>query len=246
MRTVIRAIPLLALIIVSAAWTGSRFVGSRFPGKVSLSSHRSTADGSGHTRGVVQVDLMRALLAARDRDPAWAGDAKSDAAGVVPSQRHPLLGRPAPTVLLQDKSGIPWNLGGIRQGPTVLVFYLGSTCMTCMTHLTELDRAVPRFVARRAQILAISADTRAFAAERARQYGDFQIPLLSDADRSAARSYGTCNAGAGSETNQNRAQHGTFIVDGDGIVRWVHVGDLPFTNIEAILAELDRFTTPRS
>ena len=71
----------------------------------------------------------------------------------VPSQDHPLLGRPAPALVLNDVWGKTWTLSEeVRKGPVVIVFYLGSTCMACVTHLTELDVAISRFCDGRAGI----------------------------------------------------------------------------------------------
>ena len=68
--------------------------------------------------------------------------------------------------------------------------------------------------------------------------GDFQIPLLSDVNRTASLAYGVWKA-ARTRRDDGEAQHGTFIVDRDGLVRWAQVGNRPFTDIEAILLELD-------
>ena len=90
--------------------------------------------------------------------------------------------------MLKDVWGKTWDLSAeVRAGPVVIVFYLGSTCMACVTHLTELDVAISRFRTRGVLVLAVSGDTPEFSLERIRKYGDFQIPLLSDAGRAARR-----------------------------------------------------------
>ncbi len=99
---------------------------------------------------------------------------------------------------------------------------------------------------RGARVLAISADTPEFSLERMRKYGDFQIPLLSDIGHAASLAYGVWKAVAGERKEDGEAQHGTFIVDRDGVVRWAYVGDRPFTDIEALLTELDGLKRPRS
>lgn len=92
------------------------------------------------------------------------------------------------------------------------------------------------------RVLAVSGDTPEFSAERIHRYGDFQIPLLSDGDRAASMAYGVWRAIPGDRTDDGEALHGTFIVNRQGLVRWVHVGDRPFTDIEALLTELDEGT----
>jgi peroxiredoxin len=196
---------------------------------------RSTVDSAGHTRGIVQVDLMRQLMASQTRLVHPSADRTITSAS-VPSQSHPLLGRPAPEFKLEDPSGMTWSLHEqFRDGPVVVVFYLGATCMACMTHLTELDFALPQFGARGARVMAVSADTPAFSAARIAKYGTFQIPLLHDRDHKAARAFGTQSADAAQSP-----RHGTFVVDKKGVVRWAYVGNRPFTNIRAVLTEVDR------
>jgi peroxiredoxin len=98
-----------------------------------------------------------------------------------------LLGSPAPPLELKDSSGKTWKLHeAASDGPVILVFYLGQTCMACVTHTVELDFATSQFRERGAQIMAISADSPEFSRERLRRYGDLQIALLSDADHSKA------------------------------------------------------------
>ncbi len=86
-----------------------------------------------------------------------------------------MLGRPAPALVLKDARGKTWNLAGASpSGPVVVVFYLGSTCMACVTHLVELDVAMPRFRERGTRVLAISGDAPEFSLERMRKFGDFR------------------------------------------------------------------------
>ncbi len=159
----------------------------------------------------------------------------------VASQAHPLLDRPAPAFVLKDARGKTWKLGvAVSEGPVIVVFYLGSTCMACVAHLVELDVALSRFRDRGARVLAISGDSPEFSMERMRQFGGFQIPLLSDPDHAVSSAYGVWKAVPGGEKDDGEALHGTFIVDRDGTVRWAYLGDRPFTDIEALLTELSK------
>ncbi len=85
--------------------------------------------------------------------------------------------------------------------------------MACVTHLIELDVAISRFRARGVRVLAVSGDTPEFSLERIRKYGDFQIPLLSDAGRAASSAYGVWKVVPNGGNDIGEAQHGTFIVD---------------------------------
>jgi peroxiredoxin Q/BCP len=241
MRRLISASALFAVIALSGAWAGWSLIRQRPTRPVAGSFHRSTVDGSGHTRGIVQVALMRQLMADQEHSTLPVIAPGGEASPRVPSQDHPLLDRPAPPFVLEDARGKTWKLGETSsEGPVVVVFYLGSTCMACVTHLVELDFAMPRFRERRAQVLAVSADTPEFSRERTHKFGDFQIPLLSDADHATAVSYGVWKPIPGAGKDDGESLHATFVVDGVGSIRWAHVGNRPFTDVDALLAALDQ------
>jgi peroxiredoxin len=240
MKKVICASALIAVIVFSVAWTGLKLHGQHARRPVTGTIHRSKVDASGHTRGIVQVDLMRQIMADKARSTTLAIGPGEAAGHHVPSQDHPLLGHQAPALMLKDVRGKSWNLGTeVRNGPIVVVFYLGSTCMACVTHLTELDVAMAKFRQRGARVLAVSGDTPEFSLERIRKYGDFQIPLLSDPNHAVSFAFDVWKPVPGGDKGEGEALHGTFIVDRDGLVRWAFVGNRPFTDIEALLSELD-------
>ena len=121
-------------------------------------------------------------------------------------------------LVLEDAKGKTRDLGAqVSNGPVVVVFYLGSTCMACVTHLVELERAMPRFRERGAEVWAVSADSPNFSRERMRRFGDFQIPLLSDSGHVVALAYGVWKPLPGGDKDDGEALHGTFIVDRGGL-----------------------------
>jgi alkyl hydroperoxide reductase subunit AhpC len=75
-----------------------------------------------------------------------------------------------------------------------------------------------------------------------RKFGEIEIPLLADVDRSAATAYGVWTPTIGAKPGEGEAAHGAFIVDCEGIVRWAYVGDRPFTDVDALLHELARLS----
>jgi peroxiredoxin len=245
MKKFIYASALIAVIASSAVWTGVKLHGQRSPRPVVGSIHRSKADGAGHMRGIVQVDLMRQIMADKARLATTAPATKAAASHRVPGQDHRLLGRPAPELVLRDTSGKTWNLRKeVRHGPVVVVFYLGSSCMACVTHLTELDMAMSRLRARGVQVLAVSADAPGFTLDRMRKYGEFQVPFLSEADHAVALAYGVWKPVPGGNPDEGEALHGTFIVDREGLIRWASIGNRPYTDIEALLGEVDSMESP--
>jgi hypothetical protein len=52
-------------------------------------------------------------------------------------------------------------------GPVMVVSYVSSTCMACVTHLVELEGAMPRFCKRGAEVWVVCADS----------LSGFRIPL---------------------------------------------------------------------
>jgi len=240
MRRFIHIALLFAVIALAAGWVAWKLDRQRAFRPVAGSFHRSKVDGSGHSRGIVQVDLMRQIMAARAASTVASVAPPREMGHRVPSQDHALLGKTAPALELTDIQGTPRSLRQeVGNGPVIVVFYLGSTCMACMTHLTELDVAMPRFEERGARVLAVSDDAPAFSLERTCRFGAFHFPLLSDCDHAAAMAYGVWNVDPQADANAGKALHGTFIVDRHGVVRWVRVGDRPFANVAALLMEVD-------
>jgi hypothetical protein len=64
---------------------------------------------------------------------------------VIPTHRHPLLGRPAPDFSLADVDGKVWHLRELAGSPVVLIFYNGFHCASCVRHLAELNSDLPLF-----------------------------------------------------------------------------------------------------
>ncbi len=235
---------LFAVTALSAAWTGWMMYRQRPVLPVGGVLHRSTVDPTvdrgGHSRGIVQIDLMRQIMAERARAVPAAAAQGENGRRRVPSQSHPLLGRPAPALVLRDTSRKTRDLGAQATiGPVVVVFYLGSTCMACMTHLVELEAALPRFREWGAEVWAVSADPPDLTRERMRKYGSLEIPLLSDPDHAVALAYGVWKPIPASSPDEGEALHGTFLIDRGGALRWANISDRPFRDVDALLAELD-------
>jgi peroxiredoxin len=243
MRKQACASALIVVIGLSLAWTGLMLYRQRPALPVTGLLHRSTinptVDRGGHARGIVQVDLLRQMMADQARVVSASVKEDDKALRRVPSQPHPLLGRSAPPFELTDSAGKTWkpHEADARE-PVILVFYLGQTCMACVTHLAELDFAISQFRDRGVRVLAVSSDSAESSRQRLNRFGDFQVPLLSDPDHATALAYGVGKPVPGADRDEGEPLHGTFILDGDGLVRWAYVGDRPFRDIEALLCEV--------
>lgn len=155
----------------------------------------------------------------------------------TPSQPHALLGRAAPDFALPDDRGRVVRLSDLlREGPVVLVFYLGYGCTHCVAQLFALDEDLRLFEELGARVVAVSPDAPETTAERFREYGRFDFPTLSDADHGAAGAYGVHLPASGDEPE--RLLHGTFLLDGAGRVLWANTGAEPFLDNRTLLLEL--------
>ena len=127
----------------------------------------------------------------------------------------PAVGAPAPDFSLRDTHGTPVTLGGLRGGPTVLVFVPFAFSGTCTGELCELRDNIAEFEQAGVHVAVISCDPmhslRAWAAQEG-----FGFDLLSDfwPHGEVARAYGVFDEAKG------MAGRGSFLVDGEGILRW--------------------------
>jgi peroxiredoxin len=167
---------------------------------------------------------LDALLA----DPAYKS---------VPTQAHPLLGRPAPDFTLADTTGTPVTLADrLKAGPVVLVFYYGYHCDHCVSQLFGLHKDIAKFREVGAEVLAVSADPNDLTRERFKTYGAFSFPVLADPGNAVATTYGTY-APAAKAGASGQLMHGTFVIDRRGRVLWANRGPEPFTENRTLLRE---------
>ena len=127
--------------------------------------------------------------------------------GVAPGQE-------APDFALKDQDGTEVTLSTFRGNQNVvIVFYPFTFTGVCEGELCSLRDNLSEFDAVKAQVLAISCDTRHAQKQWATQQG-FTFPVLSDfwPHGAVARAYGVFNEQLGCA---NRA---TFVIDKDGKV----------------------------
>ena len=144
---------------------------------------------------------------------------------------------PAAAWSLKDAKGRRVSLKDYRGKPVLVIFFLGSGCAHCLTQLNLFAPAQQRFRAAGIQMVAISSDNpeglrkTLTAAEKPAQ---FPFPILSNANLDAFKS-ARCY-----DDFEKTPLHGTFLVDGKGLVRWHDIGYQPFTEIDFLLAESRR------
>ena len=132
------------------------------------------------------------------------------------------VGDLAPDFELRDQHGTPVRLSDHRGRKVVLIFYPLAFSGVCHGELNAIRGRVPAAVADDVQLLTVSVDSmfahRAWADRRV-----ITFPLLSDfwPHGEVARAYGVF------DEEKGVAVRGTFIIDGEGVVRWKVVNPDP-------------------
>jgi len=129
------------------------------------------------------------------------------------------IGQEAPDFALKDQNGTVRRLSDLRGSKhVVVVFYPLAFSGICTAELCELRDDLPSFESDEVTTMAVSVDSpyvlRAFADRQG-----YQFTLLSDfwPHGDTAKAYGVFNQERG------YANRGTFIVDKQGVVRYVTV-----------------------
>jgi thioredoxin-dependent peroxiredoxin len=124
------------------------------------------------------------------------------------------LGEIAPDFSLPGTGGRSYSLSEYRGQPVVLVFYPGDNTPVCTKQLTSYTENIGQFAGAGAQVLAISPQSVESHEGFAAKHG-FTFPLLADTDKKVAGLYGTLGP-------LGYPRRSVFVVDGDGVVRYVH------------------------
>ena len=143
----------------------------------------------------------------------------------------------APDFSLPDGDGKKVSLRQFRGKPVVVIFYLGAGCVHCIEQLVAFAPEAEAFKKAGISIVAVSTDTVAglnVTAEKAKYTGGFPIPLLSD---SALKTFKAFRA---HDDFESQPLHGTFLIDGEGLIRWQDISFQPFMEPKFLLTEAQR------
>jgi peroxiredoxin len=168
--------------------------------------------------------------------PADFGE-RPELASLGPFRWHPSAAEPW---TLRDVAGREHSLAGYRGRPVVVLFYLGHGCLHCAEQLQKFAPRTGEFAKAGISLIAISTDDEASLQKSLDNYGagggagEFPFPLVSDATLESFKKY---RAWDGFE---NQPLHGTFLIDGDGLIRWQDISYEPFTQPEFVLNEARR------
>ncbi|MSU64448.1 MAG: peroxiredoxin family protein [Pedosphaera sp.] len=143
----------------------------------------------------------------------------------------------APTWTLTDADHKQRSLRDHQGRPVLVVFYLGFGCTHCIEQLNLLGPIAKDFQAQGISIVAVSTDSPDGlhkTVEKAKQEGGFPFPIVSD------KSLDTFKAYRAYDDFEDMPLHGTFLIDGEGKVRWQDIGFEPFRDLKFLLSESRR------
>ncbi|MBO11773.1 MAG: alkyl hydroperoxide reductase, partial [Planctomycetaceae bacterium] len=124
-----------------------------------------------------------------------------------------------------------------RGKPVVVIFYLGYGCLHCVEQLQAFAPKAEAFRKVGIELVAISSDSQedlAKSIEKFNKEGEFPFPLAADPKFEIFKKY-RCF-----DDFENLTLHGTFLIDGDGLVRWQDISYDPFMDVEFLLKESQR------
>jgi peroxiredoxin len=135
------------------------------------------------------------------------------------------VGQPAPAFALEDTAGRTVRLADLR-GKVVLVNFWATWCAPCRTEMPEIEQVYREHRARGFEVVAIDvqegpAEVQGFMSELG-----LTFPALLDRDGSASRAY------------RARALPSSFLVDRQGVVRYLKIGPLTTDSLGAEVNKL--------
>lgn len=130
----------------------------------------------------------------------------------------------------------------IHQGKWMVMFWWPKDfTFVCPTEIAEFNRNADEFSDRDTVLIGASTDSEyvhlAWRNDH-KDLKDLKFPMVADTSKSLAEELGIL------EENEKVAYRATYIVDPEGIVRWVNVNDLSVgRNVEEVLRVLDALQT---
>lgn len=118
---------------------------------------------------------------------------------------------------IQDGVRRTYTLEEFAGRPVVLVFYPGDNTPVCTRQLNAYTDDIDQFREVDAQVLAISPQDLDSHEAFAEAQGGFGFPLLEDTDKELGKAYGVLGP-------VGFYRRSIFVVDGQGVLRYVHRG----------------------
>lgn len=138
---------------------------------------------------------------------------------------------PAPPLDARDATGKAVSLDEFKGKNVLLVFYLGGTCVHCMTQLKQLGDQKDEFGRLDTVLLAVSSDTPEV---NAKSQDGFPWRLLSDPTLANAKRFKSY------DDFEEMPIHSTLLIDRQGRIHWGRHGGDPFDDVTFLQAQLRR------
>src|SRR5207247_2276309 len=98
----------------------------------------------------------------------------------------------------------------------------------CVSQLFDLNEDYAHFREVGAEVVALSPDPISTTKQQYKKYGSFAFPVLPDQDNRFSTAYGVFTAAT--KGKPENLEHGTFVIDQQGVVRWAAFGPAPFSH----------------
>ena len=138
----------------------------------------------------------------------------------VESHTVPAVGQRAPDFTLPSTSGEKVTLSSLRGKPVLIAFFPVAFSSTCTAQLCDMRDDHDKFAERGVLVLPISVDSTYSLKEYKAKHG-MKVDLLSDFKRDVSRLYGVLL------DDRFYSQRAYFLLDVDGVIRWMHVESNP-------------------
>ena len=174
-----------------------------------------------------------------DMAPSPDTGVRPDLAGLGPFRWQPSAAEPWS---LTDATGHQRSLADYKGRPVVVVFYLGVGCLHCAEQLQAFAPKTDEFKKAGISLIAISTDDQERLTESQELYndeGEFPFPLVSDSELNVFRQYRVY------DDFEGQPLHGTFLIDGDGMVLWQDISYEPFNEPDFLVKEGKRLLAQR-
>lgn len=143
----------------------------------------------------------------------------------------------APSLSGKDAQGKRVSLADYKGKNVLVLFFLGSACERCMEQLAAFAAKHKEFAKAGIELIAVSNDSSKQVKELCSQPGGaekYPFPILADPSLKQFQRW------LAYDDFEKMALHGTFLVDGNGKLRWMDTGALPFTKADFVLTEAQR------
>lgn len=124
---------------------------------------------------------------------------------------------------------------------TVLFWWPKDFTFVCPTEIAEFNKNYDEFTDRDTVLIGASTDSEFVHAAWRRDHKDLRelkFPMLADTSKTLAEELGIL------EANEKVAYRATFIIDQEGVIRWVSVNDLNVgRNVQEVIRVLDGLQT---